>query len=140
MGKYEPLEQFLSRQERAEIRMTFKQIERVLGFALPNSARAHRPWWANETAGHVHARSWLQAGFETAEVDMAGERLVFRRMSISPPSPLTSVPGQKGKPSFVGALKGLLWIDPTLDLTKPAMADTEWESAARAKYGAADRK
>ena len=36
---------------------------------------------------------------------------------------------------MLGALKGLLWIDPTLDLTKPALDADEWEQLLNEKYG-----
>ncbi len=58
--------------------MTFKEVERLLGTPLP----LHR---ANESAGHVHAKAWLQAGYETEQVDMEGKKLVFRKIANRPP-------------------------------------------------------
>lgn len=87
MGVYQPLEKFLKQQSFAEVPMTFGDIAAVLGRALPKSAFHHRPWWANEAAGHSHAKAWLNAGFETAQVDMAGQKLVFRRIAARPAAP-----------------------------------------------------
>lgn len=60
--------------------MSFAEIEAVLGFHLPRSARSYAPWWANETrGGHVQAVAWLGPGWRTTRVDVAGERVVFVR-------------------------------------------------------------
>lgn len=80
-GKYAPLYRHLLRFRGDEWRVTFNELEQVLGFELPSSARIHRPWWANqgERGGHSHALAWEMAGWRTAQVDMADERLVFVR-------------------------------------------------------------
>jgi hypothetical protein len=86
MSKYEPLKRFLSSQTGVELPLTFKDVEQTLGFALPQSARRHPPWWANETeGGHVQARSWIEAGWKASQVDVAGERVVFVRASPGTP-------------------------------------------------------
>ena len=80
-GKYAPLHRHLLGLKSEEWRATFGEVERVLGFQLPDSARIHRPWWANqgERGGHSHALAWEMAGWKTAQVDMAKETLVFLR-------------------------------------------------------------
>ena len=79
MSLYSPLEEFLKGSTFEELPITFSEISKILGRELPQSAYRHRPWWANEATGHSHAKAWLNAGFETAQVDMAGRKLVFRR-------------------------------------------------------------
>lgn len=78
-GKYAPLYHHLVKWRRKEWRATFSEIEKVLGFSLPDSARIHRPWWANqgERGGHSHALAWEMAGWKTSQVDMVDERVVF---------------------------------------------------------------
>lgn len=80
-GKYAPLYRYLTRLAGHEWRTTFAEIEKILGFQLPDSARIHRPWWANqgEQGGHSHALAWEMAGWKTSQVKMADERLVFVR-------------------------------------------------------------
>ena len=62
-------------------RTSFGEIESIIGFDLPPSARTHRPWWANqkESSGHSQALAWTAAGWETAEIDMGAESLLLRR-------------------------------------------------------------
>jgi hypothetical protein len=101
MSKYDPLRHHLVAARSGELPMSFADIEALLGFSLPRSARAYAPWWANETrGGHVQAGAWLRAGWRTTRVDVAGERVVFVRAPAgmaedgatyvtAPPRPLT---------------------------------------------------
>ncbi len=81
MSKYEPLKRHLESLVGSEWRATFTEIEAVLGFVMPASARRHQPWWANDATGHSHARAWLDAGWRTSDVDIADERVKFRRIA-----------------------------------------------------------
>lgn len=73
-SKYDPLKAHLIGRPRGEFKLSFGEIERVLGFELPKSA--DRPqWWANvEGAGHVQVNAWRDAGFDAFLV--AGSRKV----------------------------------------------------------------
>ncbi len=90
-GKYQPLYQYLSGLQAQDWRTSFSEVEAVIGFELPPSARLHRPWWGNQRGGngHSHALAWSVAGWETAEVDMEGETLLFRRTDLNPVPRLT---------------------------------------------------
>ncbi len=81
-GKYAPLYRHLAALARPDWEVSFAEIETILGFALPASARLHRPWWANQTrsGGHSHALAWKAAGWKKKEVDLDGEKLVFQRI------------------------------------------------------------
>ena len=80
-GKYRRLYTHLCGLRTQEWRTSFGEIESIIGFELPASARLHRPWWANQSAGsgHSQALAWGVAGWETAEVDMDSETLLLRR-------------------------------------------------------------
>jgi hypothetical protein len=80
-GKYSGLYRHLVERTGNEWPVNFSEIEKLLQFKLPDSARIHRPWWANqgERGGHSHALAWEMAGWKTANVDMAGESVVFVR-------------------------------------------------------------
>lgn len=85
MGKYDPLAAHLRRQRVKQVTMSFRDIERLLGALLPNSAS--RPeWWANEAdprSRHVQCRSWLSAGYHAFLVRGA-DRVRFEK--TAPPS------------------------------------------------------
>ena len=148
--KYDPLHHYLRQQIGSRIPMTFQQIESVIGCPLPASARRHRPWWANDATGHAHANAWLRAGYRTEQVDMEGEKLVFVRAADKMEADVmqkgmaeSSAPYKPQDPHaqhpMIGALKGLLWIDPSLDLTNPALDPDEWEGILKKKYGKDER-
>lgn len=80
MGKYEPLAAHLQNWVRDEWAASFAEIEQVLGFPLPPSARRHREWWGNQRGpGHSQARGWQDAGWQVWKVDLAGEMAIFRQ-------------------------------------------------------------
>lgn len=77
-SKYNPLRQYLQDQEATAVRMTFRQIEDVLGCALPRSARQYAHWWANDTTGnHSQAQAWLAAGRKVVKLDLIEQRVMF---------------------------------------------------------------
>ncbi len=79
-GKYAPLYRYLITRTGFRWRASFSEIEAVLGFDLPASARRHQAWWANEDGGsHSHARAWREAGWRTRDVNLRAEMLVFER-------------------------------------------------------------
>jgi hypothetical protein len=80
-SKYDPLRRRLLGLTDDRIRLSFEDIERVLGFRLPDSARRHPPWWANNGGSHIQADAWMSVGWRTAQVDIGGERVTFERCS-----------------------------------------------------------
>jgi hypothetical protein len=121
VSKYTPLGEFLRAQRGHEVPMTFDDIERLTGTKLPASAR-YRAWWSNNSSNSVLTKVWLDAGFESAQVDMAARKLVFRRTRGAGASKQIE-PSTKRHPLF-GALNGLLRVARGTDLTQPA--DPKW--------------
>ncbi|MGH6877835.1 MAG: DUF7662 domain-containing protein [Rhizomicrobium sp.] len=146
MSKYGALGNYLRKRNSDEIPMTFAEIEKVTGVKLPPSAYAHRPWWSNNGTNSVLTKVWLEAGFRSAHVDMAGRRLVFQRIrrksgfaeESEPFQPAASPKPPQGRHPMIGALKGTFTIEPGYDLTQPAMP--EWADLIDEKYGPEKRK
>jgi hypothetical protein len=136
MSKYDPWADFFAKQTAEHISASFSELEKKLNTKLPASAFEHPAWWANYPGKtHVQARAWLDAGYETSQVDMTARRLIFRR--VKPDQEKNSSPGlseshrmfkteeniekkSRRSPLF-GALKGTFSIEPGWDLTKPAL-------------------
>ena len=87
-GKYAPLYRHLANIPGSDWQATFGEIEAILGFDLPDSARRYRPWWANRNkgTGHSHALAWQAAGWRTRAIDLEAETLVFARATAAPAS------------------------------------------------------
>jgi DNA-binding XRE family transcriptional regulator len=81
-GKYRPLFDYLSGIRLDEISLTLSEIEALLGDVLPASARTTRGWWSNRARGSLQAAAWMDAGYHVAEVDLAVERVVFRKPQL----------------------------------------------------------
>ena len=124
MGKYEPLHNFLEGCKTEEVPLTFSEIEGILGAELPPS-KAYPAWWSNNPSNNVMTRAWLAAGYRTERVDVAGEKLVFRRDrsgdsrkgSASPTRPPTGEGGIVSR--LQAALAGTVHIAEGVDLTQP---------------------
>jgi hypothetical protein len=131
MGKYQPLTAFLNTSQQTRVQMTFSQLEGLLGFPLPPSARKHRSWWSNNPNNNVATRAWVDAGYGTADVELAGQGLAFVKLGaefVLPEQGFSEAQtGFENKPRrhpLFGALKGLITIEEGYDLTLPA--DPDW--------------
>ena len=81
-GKYNRLYTHLRLQDGNEWNTTFNEVEEILGFQLPNSARMHRSWWSNQVnGGHSQAFAWQAAGWRVLTVDLKQESLIFKRIN-----------------------------------------------------------
>lgn len=89
MSKYESLAAYLRKQPYREVSCSFRDLEKILGFELPSSARQHRAWWSNNGSNNVMTKAWLSAGYRTRDVDMEKERLTFERTGAAAPDPET---------------------------------------------------
>ena len=138
MAKYAPLADYLRGSGQDSVAMTFSDIERIIGAELPQSAFTHRAWWSNNPTNNVMTHAWLEAGYTTANVDMAARTLVFRKSAPYGPAPEAGgrvlrdearAPAAADTVSFslvFGALKGTVTIKPGTDLTAPVEAD--WDA------------
>ncbi len=82
VAKYDPLYHYLRRKTAVELELSFRDIERVLGAMLPNSA-ANPLWWSNESSQGIRAvqnRAWQRAGYDAFLIP-AQDKVCFRRQS-----------------------------------------------------------
>lgn len=77
-AKYRGLAKHLLETNEYKVVLTYPQIEQLLGFSLPSSARNHmRSFWAN-TETHSYSSSWLAVGYE-ARVNVETETITFEK-------------------------------------------------------------
>lgn len=76
VGKYAPLHRWLLNQPRTAHRLTFGQVEEVLGFPLPASCRRHTAHWHGYDGSAV-ARAIADAGYKAEEVSLGAETLTL---------------------------------------------------------------
>ena len=117
LSKYEPLQKHLAGLDSGRWCASLPDIEKVLGFALPRSARQHPAWWSNSGQDGRHASSWLHVGWRAEDLDLAGERVAFRRVAepvvlVAPaaaqsPAPQPLAPTSTEHP---GTRLGMTWV------------------------------
>jgi DNA-binding transcriptional regulator YiaG len=99
-SKYHALFEHFRQSEKDEVMLTFAQIERLIGAALPASARRKRAFWSNRgSRGAQQAAPWIKAGYETSAIDLEGERVTFRNIARAYP-----VKRKRGAVQWNGAL------------------------------------
>jgi hypothetical protein len=138
MSKYSALGDYLKRQPRDAVPMTFGAIEKIIGTKLPASAHKHRPWWSNNPDNSVMTKVWLDAGFQSEHVDIAARKLVFRRVRKPAGAHAAQSGGETPFHPLYGMMQGLIRIMPGTDLTQPA--DPEWADRLDAEYGPEKRE
>jgi hypothetical protein len=147
MSKYAGLGTYLRGQTGFEVAMTFSEIEAVTGTSLPPKAQHSRAWWSNNPSNNVMTKVWRDAGFESAQVDMKGRKLVFRRVRSNGMADeareykheeLGETPKASRRSPLFGCMKGTFWIDPDWDLTKPTMSEEELDEMEANLHRTAD--
>lgn len=83
MSLFDPLRRFLCLQRSEQLDMSFEEIERIIGHALP--ANANSPlWWSLLGQGEDDpAVAWRKAGYK-AHLS-APKKVVFRRIAARSP-------------------------------------------------------
>ncbi|MCQ2514281.1 MAG: hypothetical protein MJ089_04240 [Ruminococcus sp.] len=76
--KYRALTLYLKKSNFERIKLTFAEIEKIIGSPLSYSARTNRANWANSTSQSL-ACSWLKVGYKTVEVNLLSEYVVFEK-------------------------------------------------------------
>jgi hypothetical protein len=76
--RYLPLAEHLARTQGNRTELSLDQIDRLLGAALPTSAKKFRTFWANSDT--PQGRSWASAGFRVSQADVAAGTIVFERL------------------------------------------------------------
>lgn len=80
-AKYRGLAEYLLSSNETRVTLSYSQIETILGFALPDTARKFKQsYWAN-TETHSYASSWMAVGYKT-RVDVDHDTVTFIKTTI----------------------------------------------------------
>ncbi|HIY96855.1 MAG TPA: hypothetical protein H9729_04135 [Candidatus Borkfalkia excrementigallinarum] len=75
-AKYRGLAEYLLESKQTKVTLSYPQIERILGFPLPDTAKNFKhSYWAN-TKTHSYASSWMAVGYK-ARVDTESDTITF---------------------------------------------------------------
>ncbi len=82
MSKYHNLQLHLAALKTDSWRASFDEIEDILGFTLPASARNYQAWWANEQEPrHPQKIAWQKAGWRIEELNLKATTVWFVRIT-----------------------------------------------------------
>ena len=121
MSKYDPLTHHLSSRNQRRVPMRFEELEQLLGFPLPPSARRHRAWWSNNPSNSAMTKAWRAAGYQSRDVDLVEGRLLFERLNA-----VETEGGATADHPLWGCLAGTVTYAPDFDWTEPALSPEEW--------------
>ncbi|MGB9676250.1 MAG: DUF7662 domain-containing protein [Candidatus Bathyarchaeales archaeon] len=81
MGKYDGLRNHLKFRAAFTdiVRLSFAQIDGIIGDNLPISAYRNEEWWSNSLT-NAHAKAWLDAGWKVQEVDLKNGYVIFQKV------------------------------------------------------------
>ena len=79
MSIYATLASVLAGRTGSSWKVSFPELERLIGAKLPASAFKYPAWWSNNPANNAMTKIWLKAGWRTEQVDVPGQSVVFRR-------------------------------------------------------------
>jgi len=79
MSKYSPLGHHLDGVTGDKQTFGFADIEGILGFLLPSSARKHKEWWGNTDIPGLQSDVWVSRGWNTANLDLNSQHVTFVR-------------------------------------------------------------
>lgn len=80
MGKYSKLNSYLINNSNEYVKLSFKDIEKIISNSLPFSARNYKAWWGN--GGHIQSNAWIDAGYLVTEIDQIEEYVVFTKSFV----------------------------------------------------------
>jgi len=86
-SKYSPLFEYLRDRKRdgaEEVALTFSQIEKLLGRALPEGARVDKGWWSNREGGSSQSEAWLEAGYKVRNISVTHKNVTFGPKVFTP--------------------------------------------------------
>lgn len=124
--KYAPITDFLESESADRVRLDFEALEKLLGASLPKSADEYQAWWANDPS-HSQAKAWLEAGWQTENLNLSGRTVEFVRVRKH----RRMLSGTSGKSPPIdpwGALAGTVTIHDEAALTTPT--GEVWEAEA----------
>ena len=79
--KYRRLAEYLQASGESQVTLHYAEIERILGFSLPSTARNFpHSYWANTTT-HSYASSWMAVGYKT-QINVGSDEVTFYKELI----------------------------------------------------------
>ncbi len=73
MSIYAGLKDILEEKTEEAWKVSFSELEGLIGARLPASAFKYPGWWSNNPSNNAMTKIWLEAGWRTEKVDIPGQ-------------------------------------------------------------------
>ena len=78
-SKYYLLFEHLQHCNQEAVTLTFTEIEALMRYLLPKSARSKKNWWSNrDSPSALQAIAWISAGYQVEFVDLMQQTVTFK--------------------------------------------------------------
>lgn len=78
--KYDAITKYLSKVDKDNLKLTFAEIEKILGFDLPRSARQYAAFWSHPKS-HTLPYCFSVAGFQKDKVNIHDEYIILKKIN-----------------------------------------------------------
>lgn len=78
--KYGPLRDYLKLCDKSSIKLTYKEIEEIIGTELPSSAYVYKEWWSNRKPYVSQAKAYLDAGYYVENHNLIEQWVIFSKL------------------------------------------------------------
>ena len=84
--KYYKLKSFFAKCTSASITLTFKEMERIGGITIPETARKNKQWWYPRKDYNRIAEAWISEGYCMRKLNLPDGKVTFHRRIKTPNS------------------------------------------------------
>ena len=81
MRKYDPLMDYLDKCNKLEIKLSYAEIENIIGDKLPITASKRKEWWHNNDKTHSQSAAWSDVDYKVCDI-VLGEYVKFRKVIL----------------------------------------------------------
>ena len=78
--KYGPLRDYLKRCGKPSLKLSYKEIEDIIGTELPSSAYTYKEWWSNRKPYVSQSKAYLDAGYFVEDHNLIEQWVVFSKL------------------------------------------------------------
>lgn len=92
--KYNKFETYLVESKESVLKLSFLEIEKILGFKLNASAYKYPAIWSNSDS-HSLATAWLNAGYRSEQLNISEQTITFRKEKMGKQQNLSAISCRK---------------------------------------------
>lgn len=137
--KYIPLAMYFASATKPTMRLTFDEIEQIIGQQLPNAAYLNQSWWKKTKLPAKHFHAWTDSGYIVSEVE-TNNYVIFQKAEASESETVEEMTDNDDilliRPAEHGDARSLILLQKAVEAQSPYMlygADERVQSTQHAR-------